>query len=63
MIFNDTSTNKHVNLILIDDNILEGDEDFHVQLQILTATEDVLPGCDIAIATIVDDDSKASLWH
>ena len=61
MIFNDTSTDNHVNLTLIDDDVLEGDEDFHVLLQILTTTKDVLPGCDVAVATIVDEDSKASL--
>ena len=61
VIFNDTSTDNQVNLPLIDDNILEGDEDFKVLLQILTTTKDVLPGCDISVVTIVDDDSKASL--
>ena len=63
VIFNETSTDNHVSITLIDDNILEGDEDFKVLLQILTTTKDVLPGCDVAIVTIVDDDSKASLWH
>ena len=63
VIFNDTSTDNQVNFPLIDDDVLEGDEDFKVLLQILTTTKNVLPGCDVAITTIVEDDSKASLWH
>ena len=64
VIFNDTNTINEVDLILIDDNILEGDENFTVLLQILTTRKDVIfPCCDATIVTIVDDDSKASLWH
>ena len=64
VIFNDTNTRNEVNITLINDNVLEGDEDFTVLLQILTIRKDVIFSCcDTAIATIIDDDSKASLWH
>ena len=64
VIFNDTNTRNEVNITLINDNVLEGDEDLIVLLQILTTRKDVIfPCCDTAIVTIVDDDSKTSLWH
>ena len=58
--FNETVTNITVNVTLLDDNALEGDEDFRAQLSTSSGSNAKLPRTK-AILTIVDDDSKASL--
>ena len=49
-----------VNVTLLDDNALEGDEDFKAQLSTNSGSNVGLPDPD-AIITIVDDDSKTLL--
>ena len=50
-----------VRIELINDNFLEGDEDFMVQLQIEHTGRNIELFKDNAIVTIVDDDSKSTL--
>ena len=58
--FGETVTVITVNITLLDDNALEGDEDFNAQLSTISGSNVGLPDPD-AIITIVDDDSKAPL--
>ena len=58
--FSETVTNITVNVTLLDDNDLEGDEDFRAQLSTSLGSNVKLPRQD-AIVTIVDDDSKTSI--
>ena len=58
--FSETVTNITVNVTLLDDNALEGDEDFSVQLSTSSGSNVRLPDPE-AIISIVDDDSKISL--
>ena len=58
--FSETVTVITVNVILLDDNALEGDEDFKAQLSTSSGSNVRLPRPD-TIITIVDDDSKISL--
>ena len=48
-------------MTLIDDNFLEGDEDFMGSLEILTTgtNAQLVPGTETAIVTILDNDSKS----
>ena len=57
--FSETVTNITVNVTLLDDNALEGDEDFKAQLS--SGSNVRLPDEPEAIITIVDDDSKTFL--
>ena len=50
-----------VNIELINDKFLEGDEDFKVLLQIMDTGRRIELFKDSAIVTIVDDDSKSPL--
>ena len=50
-----------VNIELINDNLVEGDEDFMVLLQIMDTGRNIELFKDNAIVTIVDDDSKSPL--
>ena len=58
--FSESVTYVTVNVTLLDDNALEGDEDFKAQLSKSSGSNVVLPMPE-AIVTIIDDDSKASL--
>ena len=58
--FSGNVTNITINVTLLDDNDLEGNEDFKAQLSISSGSNVGLPDPD-AIITIVDDDSKAPL--
>ena len=58
--FSKTVTNITVNVTLLDDNGVEGDEDFKVLLSTGSGSNVELPMPD-TIVTIVDDDSKTSL--
>ena len=58
--FSETATVITVNVTLLDDNALEGDEDFKAQLSTSSGSNVGLPVPD-AIITIVDDDSKTLL--
>ena len=58
--FSETVTVITVNVTLLDDNALEGDEDFKAQLSISSGSNVGFPVPE-AIITIVDDDSKAFL--
>ena len=57
--FSEAVTMITVNISLLDDNTLEGDEDFKAELS-TSSGSNVGLGMD-AIITIVDDDSKAPL--
>ena len=58
--FSETVTVITVNITLLNDNTLEGDEDFKARLSTNSGSNVGLPDPD-AIITIVDDDSKAPL--
>ena len=58
--FSETVTVITVNVTLINDNDLEGDEDFKARLSTSSGSNVGLPVPD-AIITIVDDDSKTPL--
>ena len=58
--FSEAVTVITVNVTLLDDNALEGDEDFKAQLSTSSGSNVILPSPE-AILTIVDDDSKTSL--
>ena len=58
LMFSETVTVITVNVTLLDDNALEGDEDFRAQLSTSSGSNVRLSRPE-AIITIVDDDSKA----
>ena len=58
--FSQTVSASTVSIILLNDNVREGDEDFKARLSTNSGSNVRFPDPD-AIITIVDDDSKAPL--
>ena len=58
VIFTAGTTEQFVEVMLVDDNILEGDEDFEGLLSLPVGSTGVVLGMDQATATIQDDDGK-----
>ena len=59
--FNSANTREMINIILLEDSLVEGDEDFLAQLDVLSTEENVALTRDTANVTIIDEDSKEFL--
>ena len=62
MTFEARETLKIINVTIIPDNIVEDDERFYVQMIGFEDQPNTISLPDGAWATIIDDDSKLTLW-
>ena len=58
--FNSDISRTTINVTLLNDNIVEGDEDFLARLEVPSTEMDVVLSKDNATITILDDNSKTS---